>query len=747
MDSKYTSLEHNIRDILNKKLVESKQINVEKEVISEFAQSQPSVDTTAPKYNTGVRYGTSTTPRLQSPANVNIPNQTTDPSKVQTTSPSKLLKLLKFGLKRIPGAEVFNADELGPGMTNWGPGTPYKSREEFEKSVRDGTHKSPHTFYEPPVEVPAPAKPAKPAEIPEFPGKDQPAPAPMIPAPAPVVVPAPAVPVTKPVEVPAPAPAPVVIPAPLVTTPGQITTTAPAASTAPAAATRPAPSTATSRSTRSRNEKRKRRRRLDFSGSSPSTLSTSPYFFSARIPVKNTKHMATARVVKKLKEESDLQEALPLIGAAVRIAAPAIARIVARRAAARSAARSGGRSTGRRSNRNSLDLTISGDQSQGTGPTTTPTPGQPEISRPNIQVTNTRHLADPRVVKKLKEETATEIRQKIENVSRPNKPSQLGKTGQIKMKIIDENKKMANIIRRVLQDKKNKKNNGNNLVDTKPKLKNPNLDEESRLEFLMRQQKELTPTEYRNERQKEWETRSTAKRKASEEDAEKQKPFQGPMPPKVVFTPTVKTKDNGVQPSPVITNKGDRLTNAPAVKEPDPVRFGTGIKEPITQRFGGDNDIPLPTPIVVKTRSFLRPEPATTGPSQRLGPRGTKALSSDDEIKKYNASIGGKTSQQQVSAQIRKNDPATTTAEAPKPAAPVDNNTTGNVKLPDTNVPVPTQRPTSAQPSSYKIKARDTLSTLARQNNTTVAAIMKANPNIKDPNKIRAGASIILPVK
>jgi len=43
---------------------------------------------------------------------------------------------------------------------------------------------------------------------------------------------------------------------------------------------------------------------------------------------------------------------------------------------------------------------------------------------------------------------------------------------------------------------------------------------------------------------------------------------------------------------------------------------------------------------------------------------------------------------------------------------------------------------------SYKIKKGDTLSSIAKARGTTVAAIMKANPNIKDKNKIRLGAGL-----
>ena len=44
--------------------------------------------------------------------------------------------------------------------------------------------------------------------------------------------------------------------------------------------------------------------------------------------------------------------------------------------------------------------------------------------------------------------------------------------------------------------------------------------------------------------------------------------------------------------------------------------------------------------------------------------------------------------------------------------------------------------------SSYKIKSGDTLSAIARRNNTTVAALMRLNPKIKDKDKIKAGDTI-----
>ena len=45
----------------------------------------------------------------------------------------------------------------------------------------------------------------------------------------------------------------------------------------------------------------------------------------------------------------------------------------------------------------------------------------------------------------------------------------------------------------------------------------------------------------------------------------------------------------------------------------------------------------------------------------------------------------------------------------------------------------------------YKIKKGDTLSEIARDHNTTVASLMKANPSIKDKDMIYAGDTITIP--
>jgi len=46
---------------------------------------------------------------------------------------------------------------------------------------------------------------------------------------------------------------------------------------------------------------------------------------------------------------------------------------------------------------------------------------------------------------------------------------------------------------------------------------------------------------------------------------------------------------------------------------------------------------------------------------------------------------------------------------------------------------------------TYKIKSGDTLSQIAKSKGTTVAALMAANPQIKNADKIRAGATIKMP--
>jgi hypothetical protein len=68
-------------------------------------------------------------------------------------------------------------------------------------------------------------------------------------------------------------------------------------------------------------------------------------------------------------------------------------------------------------------------------------------------------------------ESASEERTSIENVARPGGKTRIGKQGQIRTKIIDENVKKASLIKRVIADKKN------SIVNLHPKLKNPEADQ------------------------------------------------------------------------------------------------------------------------------------------------------------------------------------------------------------------------------------------------------------------------------
>lgn len=55
--------------------------------------------------------------------------------------------------------------------------------------------------------------------------------------------------------------------------------------------------------------------------------------------------------------------------------------------------------------------------------------------------------------------------------------------------------------------------------------------------------------------------------------------------------------------------------------------------------------------------------------------------------------------------------------------------------------------PSPAAPSSYTVRSGDTLGAIANRNGTTVDEIMRANPQIKNPNQISPGQQINLPGK
>lgn len=80
---------------------------------------------------------------------------------------------------------------------------------------------------------------------------------------------------------------------------------------------------------------------------------------------------------------------------------------------------------------------------------------------------------------------------------------------------------------------------------------------------------------------------------------------------------------------------------------------------------------------------------------------------------------------------------------------PANNNAT-SLNLPQSSNPnvltlnSTTQNSAPSAPT-YTIKAGDNLSTIAKNNNTTVAELMKINPQISDPNVIKVGNNVILP--
>lgn len=51
-----------------------------------------------------------------------------------------------------------------------------------------------------------------------------------------------------------------------------------------------------------------------------------------------------------------------------------------------------------------------------------------------------------------------------------------------------------------------------------------------------------------------------------------------------------------------------------------------------------------------------------------------------------------------------------------------------------------------ANTTVYVVQRGDTLSAIARRNNTTVAAILALNPQIRNPNRLRVGQRILIPV-
>ncbi len=71
-------------------------------------------------------------------------------------------------------------------------------------------------------------------------------------------------------------------------------------------------------------------------------------------------------------------------------------------------------------------------------------------------------------------------------------------------------------------------------------------------------------------------------------------------------------------------------------------------------------------------------------------------------------------------------------APKPPPAAPA---------------PTPAPKPSPAAPATYTVKSGDTLGVIAERNGTTVSEIMKANPQLTNPDQISVGQQIKIPGK
>jgi LysM repeat protein len=69
----------------------------------------------------------------------------------------------------------------------------------------------------------------------------------------------------------------------------------------------------------------------------------------------------------------------------------------------------------------------------------------------------------------------------------------------------------------------------------------------------------------------------------------------------------------------------------------------------------------------------------------------------------------------------------------------------GGVNLPDTNVQMPDLSNVPLPGSEYVVRAGDNLSTLAQNNNMSVQDLMKANPQITNPNDLSVGQKLTIP--
>jgi LysM repeat protein len=69
--------------------------------------------------------------------------------------------------------------------------------------------------------------------------------------------------------------------------------------------------------------------------------------------------------------------------------------------------------------------------------------------------------------------------------------------------------------------------------------------------------------------------------------------------------------------------------------------------------------------------------------------------------------------------------------------------------LPPSPTPSATVAPTSSAPAAteYRIKKGDTLYAIAKRNKISLAVLLAANPQIKDPNKLKIGQLVYIPAR
>jgi hypothetical protein len=161
------------------------------------------------------------------------------------------------------------------------------------------------------------------------------------------------------------------------------------------------------------------------------------------------------------------------------------------------------------------------------------------------------------------------------------------------------------------------------------------------------------------------------------------------------------------------------------------------------------------TPTVTKTPETPKPAETSKAPEASQtspAPKAPEALGKTiGSLMRGNVSRAGEGAKEWVSAVSTSSSRAwNKTADAfdPKGAESESGySKKGKTKMSEENeineaMPLPPRRP--GQTGSSMIQRGDTLSSLSKRSGLSVADIMKQNPNIKDPNKISAGASINL---